>query len=138
MVASVTDRLRAAGIVPSAQRVAVAEYVLHTHDHPTADRVWTEVQSLAPAISRATVYNTLNLFVAKGLLRQCVLTAGSVVFDPNTEPHHHLVDEETGAIIDVPWDAIEVSKVEGLPGFEVSDYQVVMRGRVAKRGARKR
>lgn len=121
--------LRDHGIQPSAQRVAVAEYVLHTTEHPSADKVWAGVQENFPMISRATVYNTLNLFVEKGLLRELHLAPDSVLFDPNTERHHHFIDEESGRVYDVPWSNVQVSNARALPGFEVQDYQVVMRGR---------
>jgi Fur family iron response transcriptional regulator len=123
------------GVNPSAQRVAVAKYVLHTHDHPSADEVWNRVRRRFPQVSRATVYNTLNLFVRKGLLRQFVLTEGRTVFDPNVANHHHFIDEGSGTIHDIPWDAVEVSNVPKLDGFEVREYQVVMRGR-RRRGGR--
>jgi Fe2+ or Zn2+ uptake regulation protein len=126
------ERLREAGIQPSAQRLALAEYVLSTEAHPSADQVWTEVRSRVPMISRATVYNTLNLFVQKGLLRELQLAEGRVVFDPNMGPHHHFIDEATGRIHDVPWDALEVRRVEALRGLEVREYQVVLRGRKAR------
>jgi len=125
----VPEELRRHGIQPSAQRVAVAEFVLRTEAHPSADQVWGEVRSSFPMISRATVYNTLNLLVRKGLLRQLVLAEGKVVFDPNVRPHHHFVDESSGAIHDVPWEAVEVRRVEELKGLDVREYQVVMRGR---------
>ncbi len=121
--------LRGHGIQPSAQRVAVAEYVLRTDEHPSADQVWARVKQGFPMLSRATVYNTLNLFVEKGLLCELVLAEGKVVFDPNVAAHHHFVDEETGEIHDVPWDALEVRKVEGLRRFEVRKYQVVLHGK---------
>ena len=82
-----------------------------------------------PMLSRATVYNTLNLFVKKGLLRELVLAEGRVVFDPKLESHHHFIDERTGEIVDIPWDAVKVSRVEALKGYDVREYQVVMRGR---------
>jgi Fur family iron response transcriptional regulator len=118
------------GIQPSAQRVAVAEYVLHTKEHPSADKVWAGVRESFPMISRATVYNTLHLFVEKKLLRELHLAPDSVLFEPNTERHHHFIDEESGRIYDIPWNEIEVRhNARPLPGFEVHDYQVVMRGR---------
>ncbi len=120
------------GISPSAQRVAIAEYVLHTDTHPSADEVLARVRKDFPVVSRATVYNTLNLFVEKGLLRQLVLTEGRVVFDPRTDPHHHFVDEESGRVYDVPWTELDVSRVAELEGFDVREYQVVMRGRRKK------
>jgi len=132
MERSETTVLTEHGITPSAHRVAVAQYILHTDEHPSANEVWTRVRERFPHVSRATVYNTLNLFVEKGLLRQFVLTEGRVIFDPKTENHHHLIDEESGKIHDIPWDAIEVSRVPQLEGFDVREYQVVMRGRKTK------
>lgn len=125
------ERLRAHGIQPSAQRLAIAEYVLATQEHPSADQVLAAVQRALPMVSRATVYNTLNLFVERGLLRQLWLSEGCVVVDPKIEPHHHFIDESSGAIHDVPWDAVRVadpSGSSGLSGFDVREYQVVMRG----------
>jgi Fur family iron response transcriptional regulator len=79
------------------------------------------------------VYNTLHLFVERGLLRERVLSEGKVVYDPKVEPHHHFIDDETGEIQDVPWEAVKVKDVEKLPGLEVREYQVVMRGRPTPR-----
>jgi len=128
MSPATVTQLKAAGIQPSAQRLAVAQYVLGTDAHPSADEVLAQVQASFPMLSRATVYNTLNLFVEKGLLEASSLTGGSVVFDPNTERHHHFIDERTGAIHDIPWESVEVCNLEALDGFEVTDFQVVMRG----------
>ena len=125
----VADNLREHDIQPSAQRVAVAQYVLRTQDHPTADQVFARDKGGFPMLSRATVYNTLNLFVEKGLLQQLTLAEGRVVFDPKTESHHHFIDEETGTIHDIPWEAVDVVRVDKLKDFEVRSYQVVMRGR---------
>lgn len=121
------------GIQPSAQRVAVARYVLSTQDHPSAEQVFAKVKHTLPVLARATVYNTLNLFVAKGLLRQHILAEGRVVFDPALDPHHHFVDDDTGAIHDIAWDALSVSNVDALQGLDVREYQVVVRGKTKGR-----
>jgi len=110
--------------------VAVGDYVLHTAEHPSADLVWKRVREKFPWISRATVYNTLNLFVEKKLLQRLNLGEDSVVFDPITDTHHHFIDETTGAIHDVPWDRVQVCNIESLRDYEVHAYQVVMRGTV--------
>ena len=140
--------LREHGIQPSAQRVAVARYVLATEEHPSADRVYARVREGFPMLSRATVYNTLNLFVAKGLLRQLIMTEGKILFDPKLEPHHHFIDDKTGEVFDIPWDAVPIANPPGrldgvlgqgqgqgqgqgesLKDFEVRELQVVLRGR---------
>lgn len=123
------EMLREHGIQPSAQRVAVGDYVLFTEEHPSADEVWTRVKKTFPMVSRATVYNTLNAFVKKGLLRELILAEGRIVFDPKTDAHHHFIDEATGRIHDIPWDALEVRHLDHLRGYAVSEYQVVVRGR---------
>jgi Fe2+ or Zn2+ uptake regulation protein len=135
MARDIVELLTAHGIQPSAHRVAVAQYVLTTKDHPSADRVWARVKERFPMISRATVYNTLNLFVQKDLLRELHLAPDSVVFDPKMERHHHLIDDETGTIHDIDWSQVEVRKVDSVANFDVSDYQVVMHGR-KRRGKR--
>ena len=121
------------GIQPSAQRIAVAEYVLHTDEHPSADQVFAQVSANFPMISRATIYNTLNLFVEKGLLRMLHIAEGKVVFDPRMSPHHHFIDDETGAIQDIDWHQLQVSNLNSLKAFEVSDYQVILRGKSKKK-----
>lgn len=134
MSLDLAQRLKDSGIQPSVQRLAVAEYVLTTEDHPSADQVLAEVQARLPMVSRATVYNTLHTFVECGLLRQLVLAEGRVVFDPKLEPHHHFVDDETGEIEDVPWAAVQVGDVSRLKAYDVREYMVVMRG--TRRGLR--
>jgi Fe2+ or Zn2+ uptake regulation protein len=56
-----------------------------------------------------------------------------VGFDPKTTPHHHLVDDVTGCIEDVPWDRLSVRGIGDLPGVDVTEYQVVVHGRRRRR-----
>jgi len=124
--------LRRFGIQPTPQRIAVVEYVLNTAAHPAADEVLENVRRKCPTVSRATVYNTLNLLVEKRLIRSQVLREGTTVFDPSIEKHHHFVDDESGRIVDIPWKALKVIGQENLRGFEVREYQVIVRGRRRK------
>ena len=128
----IAERLRRLGILPSAQRVAVAKYVLLTCSHPCAEDVHMAIQREVPMISLATVYNTLHLFTEKGLLRELAIAPGKVVYDCRVDPHHHIIDVETGAIHDLPWSALSVANAESAAaglGFDVDEYQVVLRGK---------
>ena len=120
-------QLKAYAIQPTAQRLAIAATVLHTDRHPSADEVFETVNREFPTVSRATVYNTLNLFVEKGLCRTLTLREGRIVYDPNMAPHHHLLDEESGRIYDLPWDALEVTLNTPIEGFDVTTMEVVVR-----------
>ena len=126
------ERLRAHEIQPTPQRLAIAQWILDSRAHPTADEVWQAVKTLHPTLSRATVYNTLNLFVEKRLLRTQVLREGNVVFDPHVAAHHHFIDEDSGEIRDIPFDALPVSGKFTLPGYEIHEFQIILRGRKHK------
>ena len=58
-----------------------------------------------------------------------MLAEGKVVFDPKVDRHHHFIDEDTGSIHDVPWQALEVKNIQALRGYDVRQYQVVLRGK---------
>jgi Fe2+ or Zn2+ uptake regulation protein len=121
--------LREVGLQPTPQRLAVAQYVLATTSHPTADEVFEKARKKCPTLSRATVYNTLARLSEKGLVRPQTIREGVVVFDAYMEKHHHFIDEDTGTIHDVPWGDLVVSGAENLREYEIREYQVVMRGR---------
>jgi Fe2+ or Zn2+ uptake regulation protein len=126
---AVVARLLEKGLRPSAQRVAIASYVLATDHHPTADEIWQATSKVLPVLSRATVYNTLRLFVDHGLLRELVLRQGQRVYDPNLDEHHHFIDEETGRIYDLPLETVDVSATPEIPGFQVRRVTVTLHGR---------
>lgn len=130
MTGGILSLLRAHGIQPTPQRIAVAQCVLGKKSHPSAQQVWEQVKRIQPTVSRATVYNTLNLFAEKRLVKIQVLHEGTVVFDPHVAPHHHFIDEESGDIFDIPWEAVQIRGKPALPAsFIVYEYQVVMRGK---------
>jgi len=121
--------LQQCDIQPTPQRIAVVEYVLKSKKHPSADDILSHARKKCPTVSRATVYNTLNLLVEKGLLGMLTIKEGAVIFDPNVKRHHHFIDEDTGNIYDIPWDQLEVNGKEKLKDFEINGFQVILRGR---------
>lgn len=129
MIAELAERLRAAGLRPSEPRLAVARLVFGTTCHPTADRVWDLLRAQGAEVSRATVYKTLSALAEAGLV-DSFFVDGRLVFDARTEPHHHVVDVETGAIHDLPPDRVEVLGLDRLDGLDVVGHQVLIRARV--------
>lgn len=131
-------RLKNAGIQPSSQRLAIANYVLFTKEHPSAEQVMAQVVDAEPLVSRATVYNTLNLFVQRGLLKELHICDGHAVFDPEMSPHHHFLDVETGEIFDVdaPHPPRDWAAQLALGDAEIHDVQVILRGRRRAAGER--
>lgn len=126
------SNLRDCGVQPTPQRISVVKFILNTSSHPSADQVLEKVRIECPTVSRATVYNTLNLLVQKDLLKTQVLKGGAVGFDANVNKHHHFIDLDSGDIYDIPWEALTVKGESSLEAFEISEMQVILKGRKRK------
>jgi Fur family iron response transcriptional regulator len=124
------DLLRSCGINPTHQRIEIAHALYARYEHLSADQVLAIVNQRHPETSRATVYNTLNLFVEKKLIREVIVDPDRVFYDPNTAPHYHIYNVETGKLTDI--DAQDV-RIEGLPklppGMVTEGMDIIIRVR---------
>ena len=118
--------LQKAGLRPTRQRIALANWLFDGCDkHVTAEQTY---EASVKGISLATVYNTLNSFTEAGLLRQVVIDGGQVYFDTNTSAHHHLFDEDSGRLTDIPAGAVRVAQLPSMPrGKILSRVDVIVR-----------
>jgi Fe2+ or Zn2+ uptake regulation protein len=124
-----TDRFRSEGLKVTPQRQAVFQVLYDNHVHPTAEAVHAEIIKDMPMVSLRTVYQTLNDLTAMGELGHIHVGTGSTRFDPNLEPHHHLVCEACGRVVDVPVDFRHVTVPLGAAdGFTVRRTEIVFRG----------
>lgn len=127
-------RLRDAGILPTLQRMAVAEALLRRPVHMTAEQALAAARAELPEVSRATVYAVLGLFVRHGLLRELPVDGGAMVYDSNLAPHHHLYDVDTGAVTDLPAESLQLAAPPALgPDVELCGVDVIVRVRSARR-----
>jgi Fur family iron response transcriptional regulator len=129
---NLADVLRAHGINSTRQRIEIAHALYSRQEHLSADQVLALVNERHPETSRATVYNTLNLFVAKKLIREVIVDPSRVFYDPNVSIHYHMYDVETGKLTDI--DAADV-RIEGLPelphGVVTEGMDIIIRVRHA-------
>lgn len=102
------------GILPTRQRVRIAAVLMARPQHLSAEQVLELVNARDAATSRATIYNTLKLFVERGLIREVIVDPERAFYDSNVTAHHHYYDVESGTLSDI--DATDV-RVEGLPGL---------------------
>jgi Fur family transcriptional regulator, iron response regulator len=123
------ERLRAAGLRPTRQRMELAAHLFAGDDrHVTAESLHDEVVNAGIKVSLATVYNTLHQFTAASLLRQVVVDAARGYFDTNTGDHQHFFLEDEGTLIDIPGETITVAGVPAAPlGMTVDRVDVVIR-----------
>ncbi len=114
------------GIQPTSQRVDIAMLLLEKHQHLSAGQVLGAMEAQGCNVSKATVYNTLNLFVGKNLIRQVAVDSGPVFYDSNTRHHHHFYHEDTGVLEDIAGDCLIAGQIPPLPentvqtGFDIT------------------
>lgn len=127
--ANALELLRDAGLRPTRQRLALARLLFDRGDrHVTAEQLHGEAVAAAVPVSLATVYNTLHQLVGAGLLREVVVNPGRSYFDTNVSDHHHFFLEESGRLLDIPGDRIDVSNVPAPPaGTTIRRVDVVIR-----------
>ncbi|MCU0841355.1 MAG: transcriptional repressor [Thiobacillaceae bacterium] len=124
----VADLLRLHGVTPTHQRIEIAHALFSRGEHLSADQVLSIVNMRHSETSKATVYNTLKLFLEKRLVREVIVDPSKVFYDPNTRPHHHFYNLENGQLIDV---AIEDMRVMDLPqppsGMVAESVDIIIR-----------
>ena len=129
------ERLRAVGLRPTRQRLALARLLIESGDrHITAEQLHGEAAGADIRVSLATVYNTLHQFTEAGLLREVVVEPGRSYFDTNTTDHHHFFCEANGRLQDIPGEIVVVSGFPLPPlGTEICRVDVIIRVRPENR-----
>ena len=124
------ERLRRHGINPTSQRTLITRVLFERCTHLSADELYRIVNENDRRVSKATVYNTLGLLVGRGIIREVIADPNKVFYDPNTEPHHHLYNVDTGELTDIDAAAIEISGLPRLPEGTVAEgVDVIVRVR---------
>ncbi len=120
--------LKRARLKLTPQRIAIVRELADDLSHPTAQALFDRLRPAYPTMSFATVYNTLDALVDRGLTGQLAAAHGSrgVRFDPNVEPHHHAICDCCGAVVDIPLDT--APPLPPLEGFRVLREERTYRG----------
>lgn len=85
----------------SRQRASIKEYLMRTHNHPTADDVYMDVKEVFPNISLGTVYRNLNLLAELGEVTKITTPNGADRFDGRTDLHYHVICRDCGNVFDL-------------------------------------
>lgn len=96
------NRLLEFKIKPSVQRMAIMEYLLKNHNHPTVEDIYTALSPFIPTLSKTTVYNTLKLFAEQGAVKILTIDERNACFDIETSPHIHFLCKKCGKIYNYP------------------------------------
>jgi Fur family iron response transcriptional regulator len=129
---SIAALLRKHGISPTSQRVKIAGLMLSCMEHLSADQIMLSVNRRKAEASKATVYNTLKLFVKKGLVREVIIDPSRILYDPNTSTHHHFYDVVTGELQDIDASELSILNLPQLPEDRILEgLDIIIRTRPA-------
>lgn len=134
---TMADKLRQWGVMPTRQRVEIAHALFSRRAHLSAEQLLQAVNLQHDEVSKATIYNTLNLLLDKGLIREVIVDPGRVFYDPNIEPHHHFYNVETGELIDIQASNLQLSGLPQAPAGTVTEHvEVIIRIRPTPQSSR--
>ena len=126
--AQVEATMLAFGIKPTPQRVDIGALLLAGPCHRSADQILQALKNQGSHISKATVYNTLNLFSRHGMIREMAVDSARLLYDSTTTVHHHFYNEDTGELVDIDPALVDLGRLPPLPeGTEAAGVELLIR-----------
>ena len=116
------DKLRPLGVRLTPQRLAIAEVVVNSADHPSVKEIYERVRAFFPYVTIATVYSTLTMLEEMGIVRELPFQRQSR-YDANLSPHVNLVCVGCGNVVDAEVGQETVIELQGLVAGE-TDFHV--------------
>ncbi|KAF2956493.1 Fur family transcriptional regulator [Marinitoga sp. 38H-ov] len=119
--------LKSYGIRPTFQRLTILKLISERKEHPSADEIYELLKDHTPAISRATVFNTVNLLSEKGVIEE-IVTPRAIRYDYFYNEHNHFYCEKCGKVFDIEEKLPDVPKIEQIEGHKITKIQYLLTG----------
>ncbi len=127
-VNEICDLLMEHDIGPTQQRIRIAQVLCSEPCHLSAEQVLAGVNQETTHVSKATIYNTLNLFVSSGLVQEVIVDPNKVFYDSTATPHFHFYNEDSGELLDITEHSLAFKAQPKVPkGTELAGIDVVVR-----------
>ena len=128
------ERCAEAGLKMTGQRRVILKVLGDSEDHPSVEDVYERAKNLDSSISIATVYRTLSLLDELDLVIRHEFQEGYSRYEVNSDHHHHLVDLETGAVVEFQNEELEKlkEKIARDLGYELIDHRLELYGKKLK------
>jgi len=124
-----------AGLKMTGQRKVILQVLDDAKDHPSVEDVYERAKKIDSSVSIATVYRTLGLLDDLNLVIRHEFQEGYARYEVNWDHHHHLVDLETGEVIEFQNDELEKLKVKIAKdlGYDLIDHRLELYGKKIKK-----
>ncbi|MCB1783079.1 MAG: transcriptional repressor [Alphaproteobacteria bacterium] len=129
------QRCAEAGLKMTGQRRVILKVLDDSQDHPSVEEVYDRAKKIDSSISIATVYRTLSLLDELDLVMRHEFQEGYSRYEVNVDHHHHLVDLETGKVIEFQNEELEKlkAKIARDLGYELIDHRLELYGKKIKK-----
>ena len=129
------QRCAQAGLKMTGQRRVILKVLDDAQDHPSVEDVYDRAKKIDKSVSIATVYRTLSMLDELDIVTRHEFQEGYSRYEVNDEHHHHLVDLETGKVIEFQNDELEKLKVKIAKdlGYELVDHRLELYGKKLKK-----
>src|ERR1700749_925271 len=125
------------GLKMTEQRRVISRVVSEAHDHPDVEEIYRRASAIDPKISIATVYRTMRLYEEANIIERRDFGDGRARYEENRdEHHHHLIDVNSGQVIEFMNDELEKlkRKIASELGYDVIGDRLELYG--VKKGAK--
>ena len=128
--------LRRQGVRITRQRSAILGIISETEDHPDALEIFRRAVAVDPSISLSTVYRTMKLLGDMGAIHRHAFEGGPSRFEHAADHHDHLIDLETGDVIEFKSDRIEQlqDEIAKSLGYDIVHHRLELYGRKRSAG----
>jgi len=127
IIENIPAMLQNKGISPSIQRIKIFEVILKNRVHSSADYIYRELVHEIPTLSKTTVYNTLALFVEKGLINSFSVDSTELLYEHSNKPHAHFQCEICKEIFDMDFNSA-IFNMKEIEGNMVNNVHIIFRG----------
>jgi Fur family iron response transcriptional regulator len=129
----VEQKLLSHGVKVTPQRIEIGALLLAGPCHMSAEQILTRLNESGAKVSKATVYNTLNLFSRKGIIREVAVDPNHLVYDSTVGRHHHFYNVDTGELTDIDTNELQINGLPDLPaGTRAESVELIIRLRSDK------
>jgi Fe2+ or Zn2+ uptake regulation protein len=101
MLESYVKLLKDNAIKVTPQRLEILRYLEEHHTHPTVEEIYSSLKTKNPALSKTTVYNSVETLKKHKLIQALTISGSETRYDIAHELHHHFLCQCCGAIIDI-------------------------------------
>ncbi len=125
---TVEQKLKLHDLRPTRARIRIGMILFASPQHLSAGKIFEHLTKQGQEISKATVYNTLNVFAKRGMIHAVDVDPERIFYDSTISPHHHFYNIDTGQLTDIPLEDLSIEEIPRLPdNTEIEDLQVIIK-----------